>query len=71
MAAYNSIERARRKIDRKVADEGNIPGSSSSLRGTLLIVIAILIGMGLIYLSTKVSASVLSGAPSHIAKTHR
>jgi hypothetical protein len=47
------------KIEENIADEGNIPGSSSSLIGVALVIAAVIIGLGLIYLSTEVPAAAL------------
>ena len=57
----------KRKIEQKIADEGNIP-TSSSMIGTALVLAAVVIGLGLIYLSVSVPASILAEAPPHTAK---
>ena len=61
----------RRKIEQKIADEGNIPSSSPSIIGAAIVLAAVLIGLGLIYLSLSVPASVLSEAPPYADKVSR
>jgi len=49
-----TAERERREsnsVTQQVADEGNVPGQRST-RGTLLIAIFVLIGLGLIYFAS-------------------
>ena len=63
--ATQSTKDARRaqRIERKVADEGNVPATTSSFVGAAVLLAAILIAFGLLYLATTVPASVL-GTPS-------
>jgi hypothetical protein len=67
----NDVSRQRRKINSRVADEGNVPGSNPSAIGIVLVIVAIVIGIGLVYLSTRVSASMLSVAMPHVSAPHR
>jgi hypothetical protein len=65
----NNDAHSAQRIERKVADEGNLPATSSSLIGAAVLLVAILFAIGLLYLATKVPAAVLAAAPSQPAKT--
>jgi hypothetical protein len=65
----NKDAHSAQRIERKVADEGNLPATSSSLIGAAVLLVAILFAIGLLYLATKVPAAVLAAAPSQPAKT--
>ena len=65
---HNDNSSLRAKIERRITDEA---GSNRSTLGIVLVIVAVLLGIGLVYLSTKVSASMLSAATSHSTKSYR
>jgi hypothetical protein len=65
-----SYERPREPA-RAALDEGNIPGTPST-KGTAIVIVALLIGVGLLYIGTSFAPStrVDTASPTATAPTH-